>query len=406
MTFQPHACVMSESERFGDQALRRVMRLVGVCVASAALAGIAGCESGGTGESAAHGGETGKPMSVEERASAVPMQADEFGKLGYRVEWRAFPTLLPGGQIESVDILGDVLGSMDTEGVFSVIEVKSGAQRWSDQVGGPLTRFFGAVRDNQHIIVTSESEVFYYDPQTGALKNKQRLSKVASTRPVQIGEVLAYGTSSGHVVGLLTRNGFPVWGSGVTGAVDVDPVGFPKGPEVAFASQGGDVLVLDGATGRGLGRARMFAGPGAALAASDTLAYVASLDHSLYAFTRNSCQQVWRHRTDNPLRKAPVHIEGVVYCDLGESGGMTALNASTGKVLWSNQAVSGEVIAWRRNKVLAFDGSKVYALDPAKGTIIDTVAVSNIGFFKAEAMKDGTLYAVSPMGVVTKLSPK
>jgi outer membrane protein assembly factor BamB len=85
---------------------------------------------------------------------------------------------------------------------------------------------------------------------------------------------------------------------------------------------------------------------------------------------------------------------------------MTALNASTGKVLWNNKDVHGQVVAFRRNKVIAFDGSKAFTLDPAKGTVIDTVAVTNVGFFKSESMKDGTLYAVSPLGVVTKLSPK
>lgn len=390
--------------RLGFHSVRARAFGLPTVLAVAGLVALAGCETSHQGSGT--GGESGKPMSVEQRATAVPMQADEFGKLGYRVEWRAFPTMLPGGRLESVDILGDALGAMDSEGVFSVIESTSGQQRWSDQVAGSLTRFFGSVRDDKHIVVLSESEAYYYDSQTGALKNKQRLSKVASTRPVRAGEILAYGTANGNVVGLNTLNGFAVWGSGVTGAVDVDPVGFPNGTDVAFASQGGDVLVLDGITGRGLGRARMFAGPGAAIASNDTLVFVASLDHSLYAFTRNSCQQVWRHRTGNPLRHPPVHVDGVVYCDLGDSGGLSALNASTGKVIWNNQDVGGQVVAIRRNKVLAYDGAKMYTLDPAKGTVIDTVPLTNIEFFRSSKIKDDTLYAVSPLGVVTKLSPK
>lgn len=383
----------------------RTMNLALIVWACAAISG-SGCSS----ESGLLGLGTEplsrKAMTVDERAAAVPMQNDEFSKLGYRVDWRAFPTLLPGGEVERLSLLGDAIGVMDSEGVFSVHEVKSGAQRWSDQVAGSLTRFFGAVRSGDQIIVPSESEVFYYDASTGTLKNKHRMEKVASTTPARVGDMLVYGTANGQVVGLLTLNGFGVWGSSVAGAVDVDPVQFSSGPEVAFASQGGDVLILDGGSGRAVGRSRMFSGPGAPIGKSESLVFVASLDHSLYAFSRTNGAEVWRHRTDAPLRKAPVHVDGVVYCDLGESGGLTALNASTGKVKWSNKDVSGEVISVRNNRVIAFDGEKAQSLDPAKGKVLETVNLSNIGWFVSEGSKDAVVYAVSPVGVITRLSPK
>lgn len=371
------------------------------------LLSLGGCRStGGESGSGQNGGASTPAMTIDQRAEAVPMAADEYGKLGYRVEWRGFPTLLPGGRVESLDLLGDTIGAMDTEGVFTVLEAKSGQQRWSDQVAGPLTRFFGATRSGEQIIVASEAEFYYYDANTGTLKNKHRLAKVASTAPALVGDMAAYGTADSQVSGLLMLNGFNVWGSGVAGPVEFDPVKFSSGPEVAFASQGGDVLIIDGGTGRAFGRSHMFSGPGAALGNSESLVFVASTDHSLYAFSRTNGAQIWRHRTDAPLRKAPVHIEGVVYCDLGESGGMTALNASSGKVMWNNKDVSGEAVALRKNRVIVFNGAKAFALDPAKGKVLETVELTSVGFFRAENRKDGVLYAVSPLGVITKLSPK
>lgn len=346
------------------------------------------------------------PMSVEARASSVPMQADAFGTLGYRVQWRAFPTMMPGGQVESVQMLGDALGVMESTGVFTVLEASSGQQRWSDQPAGPLTRFFGALQDDKHILVVGESELYVYDSATGAIKTKHKTDRVNNTHPVKVGSMIAFGTATGHVSGMSATNGFTMWGTGVNGSVVVDPVLFPGGTDAVFVSQTGEVAVLDVLTGRSSGRARMFEGAGAAVCTAPTMAFVASLDHSLYAYSRSSCQQVWRHRTNAPLRQKPTCIDGVVYCDLGESGGMTALNASTGKVLWNNQDVAGSVVSMRKGKLLVFDAASKRAalLDPAKGKVHESVTLTNIGMF---VQGDGdVLYAVSPVGVVTKLAGK
>lgn len=366
-------------------------------LALTAVAGMAGCTTDA---------KSGEVLSLDQRAERVPMQADEFGKLGYRVEWRGFATMLPGAQIVNFDVLGDVLAVQDSKGVLTILENSSGAQRWSDQVSGPLTRFLGAVRDSTTIMVASESEVFYYDAATGALKNKQSMTKVANTHPAKIADILVFGTGTGQVIGHQTGNGFALWGSAVNGAVEFEPVVFAGKTEAAIASAGGDLLVFEGTGGRGIARAKMFGGPGAAPAVSENAVYIASVDHSLYAFDHLTGSQIWRHRTDAPLRKAPVYIDGKVYCDLGESGGMTAFDGLTGKVIWQNKKVSGEVVAVRKGKLVVFSGETASTLDIAKGAVIDSVALQNIKVLKSVPMKDGTLYAVSPLGVIAKMSPK
>ena len=95
----------------------------------------------GIGAAGMLGCESGRALSVEERAANSPMLADEFGVLGYRVEWRGFPTILPGSRVVRLDPLGDAVGVLDSTGVFTLLDARGGSMRWSDQPADPLTKF-------------------------------------------------------------------------------------------------------------------------------------------------------------------------------------------------------------------------------------------------------------------------
>ena len=71
----------------------------------------------------------GKAMTPQARADATPVQSDGFAKLGYRVEWRGFPTMLPGEHVKTLEILGDVIAVQESAGVVSVLEARSGQTR-------------------------------------------------------------------------------------------------------------------------------------------------------------------------------------------------------------------------------------------------------------------------------------
>lgn len=347
------------------------------------------------------------PTSPEARAQAVPVHTDEYAKLGYRIEWRGFPTMFAGERVRFVEVLGDLVMVQDTAGVVSAIDVRSGQRRWSDQPAQRLTKYTGIVRDGNRVIVSSESEVFFYDSETGNLIDKQRLERVVNTRPVKIGEVLVYGCSDGQVLGHLTLNGFRFWGSGLDGAISTDPVQFADSSAVALVSNRGEVLVTDGQSGNGMGRSRIFGGPGAALAASDSSLFVASVDHSLYAFSRDQAQQLWRHRTEEPLRQPPVYHDGRVYCDLGGPG-LTAFDSASGSKLWENKSVHGEVIALRKGRLVVWNSatSTMTLVDPARGETIDRVTLDRIAHIATDQFVDGPIYAVSANGVVAKLTPR
>jgi outer membrane protein assembly factor BamB len=339
-----------------------------------------------------------------ERAAAVPMQSEEFSRLGYRVDWRGFATMLPGSTVRFMDVLGDVVAVQESAGVLSVLEVKNGATRWSDQVSSSLSKYIGNVRDNDRLISSTDAEAFFYDIATGSLKARQRLSIVSDQQPVKVGDILVYGSDSGQVLGHLTLNGFRQWGASLNGAIESDPLPL-KGGRVALVSRGGDVVILDGTTGLIETKAQIFSGSEAPIAASDDLLFVASTDHSLYAIAKRDGAIVWRVRTDAPLRQPPVFHDGKIYCDMGKDG-LAAFDAGTGKRLWNNPDAKGRIIGVRGKRLLGFDGSSAYLLDPAKGATVETVKLTGITMLKTDGFVDGTLYAASPTGVIARLVTK
>lgn len=346
-----------------------------------------------------------KAMTPEERAAATPLQYDAYATLGYRVEWRGFPAVSPGQQIARMQPLGDVLAVQESGATVSVLETRSGELRWSDPVGNPLSRFVGLNRDGKRLIVSGQSQAYFYDIDTGALLAKQNFELVVNTRPVQVGEILVYGTANGQVLGHLMLNGFRQWGSTLRGAIEVDPVELGDTGVVALASRDGDVAILDGLTGTGRGRARIYDGPQAPMAASDDSVFIASLDHSLYAFGVDGARELWRIRTEAPLRQAPTYHDGRVYCDMGETG-LTCYDARSGKQQWANDHIHGAVVAVRNARLVVWDGHTASTLDPARGGTIDSVELKGVTLVRTDKFVDGNLYMASDAGVVTKLTPR
>jgi hypothetical protein len=372
----------SSLARVGGRALSLTL-----CGAFAALAACAG----------------DKPPTVEERAAAFGINHDTYSRLGYRHQWSGFPVMSPGAQVREFDILGDALVVMDEENMLTVMRTSTGAINWSDQVGPHLTKFVGNIRDGNRLLVSSESDVFTYDIETSTLLDKEHLNKVVNTRPLQVGNILIYGTASGEIFGQIKEAGFRAWGNTIDGAIEIDPV--LLGNTIGFVSHTGSVQFVDGVTGTTLGRNRIFDGPGADLAASETMMFVASLDRSLYAFDINGAVPRWRRRTDTRLTYPPIYHDGKVYCAI-ESAGMVCLDAATGREMWTAHNVSGRVVGVRHGRLLVWDGTEAILLDPTSGEVIDHAPLKNVAFLKTDKFVDGNVYAVSGAGVVAKFSPR
>ncbi|MBC7835767.1 MAG: PQQ-binding-like beta-propeller repeat protein [Phycisphaerales bacterium] len=397
---------------------RRATVRVGICgwVGAAALGLVlvgVGCSERVIGRG---GGVTVPP---EEREAAARIDHDAYATLGYRVQWRGFPTMTSGAVLRRLDVLGDLVVAQDSASVVSAIETTTGRSRWSDQLGNPLTKFVGSVRDGNRVICSSETDAFYLDADTGNLVAKHGLEMVVSTRPILAANILIYGTASGELLGLMKGTGYRVWGNSVQGGIDESPVAMltAEGAENAGAadvagvvSQSGEVLLFNTTSGSGRGRAKIAGGVTVPAAASDGLLFVASLDQSIYAFDASSANQVWRYRTDAPLHERPVYHEGRLYCHVA-SRGLVCFEAPTGKIIWSTKDVSGYVVGMRNGRLIVWDGpgnggrnggGTAWSLDPANGQIIEQHQLAGVSFMSVDAFVDGNLYTGTPSGVVTK----
>lgn len=378
------------------RALMSTAALFGIIGTMAGLCSMVGCGSKGT-----------QYVSPVDRAKAFEPEREAYAKLGYRHEWTGFPTMTAGGTVKFFDILGDVVVVQESASVLSVIEAGNGASRWSDQVANPLTKFVGNIRDDKRIISCSESEAYFFDIETGSIVDKKHLDKVVNTRPVILNNNLIFGTSLGELFGQLKTVGFRTWGNTVNGSIQTNPA--VLGTTLGFVSSTGEVIMLDGTTGIGRMRTKIYTGAEVDPAASDTMMFVASLDHSLYAFAPSGPTPVWRKRTDTPLRHQPTYHNGVVYCAI-DGTGLVAFDArgdnGNAKELWTAPNIIGSVIGMRNGRLLVWTGSEGVLIDPADGAIVDRAKLARVNMLKTDTFVDGNLYAVSADGVVVKLLPK
>lgn len=344
--------------------------------------------------------------TVEARAAAFPIEHDHWSRLGYRYDWTSYPYVSGRGRIRFADAYPDVLIAQETGGILSLIETTTGGVRWSTELANPLTKFVGNGRDGDRIVCSSESEAFIVTAATGNLIARQRIEKVVNTRPLLLerpgGAVAVYGTPTGEVLAHYLGQSVKIWGFDTAGAIEGRPVLI--GSVIGAVSQAGDVFFLDAASGSLQGRARIFDGVANDPVTNGQLMFIASLDQSLYAFAPTGTQ-VWRHRGSHPLRAQPTAEGETVYCTIPELG-LTAFDASTGKINWSAKEVAGTVIARNRNRLIAFDGASAFALDPQRGDVIEKVELKGVDFLTTDKFEDGVLYAVARSGVIARFLPR
>lgn len=343
-----------------------------------------------------------KGLTADERSNRLPIVHSDWRRMGYRWDWNAFPVLLTGEGPLRTQPQNEIVVFQETGGTISAIDDRVGAVIWTNKPAGDLTKFTGIGRRDSFVFVSSESELFALDASTGELTNRQRFEKLAATGFVLQGDTAIVGTATGEIMGHYLPAGIRVWGHDMEGTFDQDLVDI--GGIAGGVTTTGRVICVDPTTQRQTGLNSIFEGPGAALAASDELMFVASRDQYLYAFQAADARVAWRHLTPSPITEAPVYHEGVLYCSLADSG-LTAFDAATGKVLWVSEDQFGEVIGLRKGRLLVFDGVSLVIVEPQRGVVLDKINLSNVQEIQTSPFVDGAIYLTSREGVVAKFVP-
>jgi len=388
----------SASVRFGTAPrTRRLVRPVIASLSAAILVSASlGCGSGPS--------RSALP-APELRAERNPVDRESYAALGYRLQWRGFAVMGSRRGVDHVALIGDGLALLTQDSILTFIDANTGEFRWTDQPASTLTRFVGFAHSGSKMIVAAESEVFIYDTSSSNLEDRQRLDEVISTAPVMAGDFLVCGTPGGSIFGHFLPTGFRAWGNSLTGAIETRPVAMSGA--VVVASSTGQMIVLDPRTGVSIGRnSDPLDGSDVSLAVSASSIFIASRDQSLYGVSADG-RRLWRVRTEAPLRWSPAHHAGRVYCVL-PGRGLTAVDASSGEIQWSNGDVDGEVVAVRQGRLICWNRGTARAtvVDMATGDALETVVLPHVDHLLVDSFEDGNLYVVSPLGVVSKFVPR
>lgn len=376
-----------------DAARRRCRPL-----ASALLCGLIAVLPAGCASDRSPGvGEEGRTLRVDDEA---------FAQIGFRRDWTGFPILSPGQRLREMRPTERVVLVQETGSIVTALDPATGGVRWQAEIAGPLTRFVSVLlaeyRGRPAVLVSSETEIYVLEVDTGNLIGRESLARIATTGPEIVGRTAVFGTARGEVIGHTLVIAARAWGFDMNGPIESGPVLF-GGRVVAAAAQSGEVAFLDATSGTLYGRGRMHAGAVVPPAVGDNAVYFASTDQSLYAFDPTSGREIWRFRTSRPLRWEPAFYDGTVYAQTGDQG-FVALDAATGRPRWTNDRISGgRLVGVTDGRLLVFNGREAFLLSPDNGGILSNANLGNVADLQMFPFEDGDLFAMGRAGGVAKL---
>src|SRR4051812_18348096 len=182
----------------------------------------------------------GRAHTPAERSKAFPIQDAEWAKIGYRNDWKGYPTITGSLPVRFLEAYPDIVVTVEEGSQATILEAGTGGRRCSDQLATPITRFVGLARDASRVYGCSDAEVFALDPQTCNMVSRQKTQKVVASEPLLFGDLLIFGTGTGELLAHMTRSGVSgvkAWGFGVPGAIERRPVAI--GDAVGAVSQSG-----------------------------------------------------------------------------------------------------------------------------------------------------------------------
>ncbi len=371
-----------------------VRGLAHLLVLSATLL-LMGCESGPA-------PANNEPPVIE----AVAVDHGAWAKLGYSLDWQGFPYAGVPGKAETTALSPskDIVLLQESGSTVVLVEASTGALRWSVDLTSPLTRFVDLRRDPespQQVLVSSESELFTLAAQTGNFLRRDRFPRVVNTPSVCVGGIAVYGTTAGEVFAHQVATGLKTWGYRSRAGIEARPVKLEN--TVGVVSQDGEVLFITPA-GKVSGRSKVFEGLANSPVTDGKYMFIAGLDQSVWAFDEHA-NMVWRYRTANPISAQPAVVQKMLVCDMPDTG-LTAFETTTGKILWSNPAIHGTVIAARGGNLLVWDGSTAVLVEPSRGESIASTPLKDVARLAPDEFADGNLYVVSSTGSLCKFAPR
>ena len=333
------------------------------------------------------------------------ISADAADQLDYRVQWQQSLALPKHVAFMHVEPMGDVLATVDTSRMLSLVQADDGKVRWSTKLGTRAQRITAPRRGDGWVTVSAESTAFVYQLTSGDLLRKIELAHVAATTPAIDGPFAVYGSPTGVVFAQDLARGIVAWEYKLTGGIVTDVIRAEN--TIIACDANGSVAAFNPTRGNLLWRrvAPPWRRVSATPVGNESFVYVASEDQALYGFERTT-GRFWKYLTESALTTSPVIIADRVFQDV-PSEGIVCLDAYTGDVIWRSGKTHGRVVMMTKNElVLVAQPNRLVLLDSETGEAKGVIDLPKADRVIADATLAGNLYLANDKGQLLKLSPK
>jgi len=357
-----------------------------------------------------------RTAEMDRRYAFGPSPARE---INYRIRWQSSIN----GEIKRLDVFDNDVFAMSKRNHLTRFDRTSGSRIWSVTGADPVDTVWGVTpgvappggrpfgqNDDDKIYVTSDPCIFELDYNSGAVVGRQDLERIPSTEVLALGNHLVFGTRSGQIVWHQFVVGQAWRANQLKGPVVADPT-LVGTRDIACASEGGTLLLLDGKSARKLWGDNLFDGVKAAVTAGGGKVFAASTDQYLWAFNARTGDVSWRYFTESPLVDSPIYIDddGGRVMQWVETEGLVCLeanpdNAIEGRKVWTIEKARGKAIGMIHGDVAIWDADAhtLRLVNASQGAITKTLELPQISHL---SMEGDSIFAVAADGRVVRLDP-
>jgi len=299
---------------------------------------------------------TSVPAQVNRlNANPVP-SARNLNRFGLDVHWSGQATMEVGlDKVEHVAIDERSVVALSKAGMVTLFDAETGQKMWVTRVGRGTQATFMPVMNDTQVLIVSGMTLYSLDRARGGIEWQIKLPQMPSTGPSADDDQIYIGALDGSVYAFDLRRiselyqerllpdyslSTRVWRYKAGKKITSPPVRY--GRAVSFASLDKSLYTVSANSRNLLFQFETDAPISAPLVIYKDYVFLASEDFNFYCLQASNGQVRWSFLSGLPIRKAPHVIEGmvrgvraeVVYV-LPETGGMSAIDAVNGNLIWS-----------------------------------------------------------------------
>ncbi len=291
-------------------------------------------------------------------------------RLGYSLRWTSDISGTEGNHITRLVVQGDQILAVDGRlNVLSAISTRDGSNIWLYPMSDRSSTLYDPIRDGNTVMINSETQVFTFNAETGALINISSLENSVSTAPYFFKGLAIFGGMNGKLFAHSVKEGFRTWAYMMSTGIIVRPIGM--GNQVFAADVSGRWAMYDAATGTRIWAGRAFGRISAQPVVTKDAVYVASEDQALYSLDRftGDDRVGWPYRTDRPLKQGVTVIGPSIYLPLGADA-LICIDPLTGRETWRRSGQAQPILITKDNYVLLNTTRALVLADNASGKTV------------------------------------